>query len=228
MHLELPKLPMANFKDFAKHYLMIVLSILTALGLEAWIEHAHHTHAAESASLQIETELRANLDDLREATKVNASRLAPLRQLDDAITGDIQKGLPRATINQHIQSMKKQFMLSLNWPAFNTQAWDVAVANQSATWIDPANLRRYSMAYGAQRSASDWMIHDSTVALNAPRMAAMRTELDLGVAVDPVEFVSLLREMVNTVNETQAHLAQAQKPLLNALPDDKDNGSAAN
>jgi hypothetical protein len=56
----------------------------------------------------------------------------------------------------------------------------------------------------------------------------MRTELDLGVAVDPVEFVSLLREMVNTVNETQAHLAQTQKSLLNALPDDKANGGAAN
>ncbi|HEY0199727.1 MAG TPA: hypothetical protein VGC19_14520 [Rhodanobacter sp.] len=227
MHLELPKLPMANFKDFAKHYLMIVLSILTALGLEAWIEHAHHAHAAASASQQIETELRANLDDLHEATRINQSRLAPLRQLDAAITGDIRKGLPRAAINEHIQAMKKQFMLSLNWPAFNTQAWDVAVANQSATWINPANLRRYSMAYAAQRSAGEWMTHDSTVALNTPRMAALRTELDLGVAVDPVEFVSVLREMVNTMNETQAHLAQTQTSLLNALPGNAGNAASA-
>ncbi|WP_153242627.1 hypothetical protein [Frateuria defendens] len=33
MHLELPKVPLHSLKDFLKHYLMIVLSILTALGL---------------------------------------------------------------------------------------------------------------------------------------------------------------------------------------------------
>lgn len=40
---------------------MIVLSILIALWLEAWIEHAHHTHAAELASRRMTTELRQNL-----------------------------------------------------------------------------------------------------------------------------------------------------------------------
>ena len=46
MHLELPRTRLQSLKDFIKHYLMIVLSILTALGLEAWIEHVHHKHAA--------------------------------------------------------------------------------------------------------------------------------------------------------------------------------------
>ena len=50
MHFELPRVRIHSMKDFIKHYLMIVLSILTALGLEAWIEHAHHAHAAEAAS----------------------------------------------------------------------------------------------------------------------------------------------------------------------------------
>ena len=44
---------------------MIVLSILTALGLEAWIEHTHHRHAAEVAGAQIEAEIRANLEGVR-------------------------------------------------------------------------------------------------------------------------------------------------------------------
>ena len=65
MHIEPPNTRLATYKDFAKHYLMIVLSILTALGLEAWIEHAHHAHAAEAASLHIRTELQANLADVR-------------------------------------------------------------------------------------------------------------------------------------------------------------------
>lgn len=38
MHLELPKAQLKSFGDFLKHYLMIVLSILTALGLEAGLD----------------------------------------------------------------------------------------------------------------------------------------------------------------------------------------------
>lgn len=34
MHLEIPKQKLHSLKEFASHYLMIVLSILTALGLE--------------------------------------------------------------------------------------------------------------------------------------------------------------------------------------------------
>ena len=64
MHLELPKARVESLKDFLKHYLMIVLSILTALGLEGWIEHTHHAHAAETARAQIEAEIRANLAEV--------------------------------------------------------------------------------------------------------------------------------------------------------------------
>jgi hypothetical protein len=60
MHLELPKLRLHTLADFIKHYLMIVLSILTALGLEAWIEHTHHDHAARLATTKIEAEIRVN------------------------------------------------------------------------------------------------------------------------------------------------------------------------
>ena len=46
MHIELPKIRLHSLREFATHYLMIVLSILTALGLEAWIERVHHERAA--------------------------------------------------------------------------------------------------------------------------------------------------------------------------------------
>ena len=46
MHFEVPKVKMHSLREFLQHYLMIVLSILTALGLEQWIEGAHHRHAA--------------------------------------------------------------------------------------------------------------------------------------------------------------------------------------
>src|SRR6185503_17201786 len=142
MHIEPPNTRLASLRDFAKHYLMIVLSILTALGLEAWIEHAHHAHAAEAASLHIRTELQANLADVRTSIKTNQGLVAPLRQLDDDVARDIRDGVPAATINQYIQAHKEDFRLSINWPTFASQSWDVAVANQSASWMDDAVLRR--------------------------------------------------------------------------------------
>lgn len=218
MHLELPKLPIHSFKDFAKHYLMIVLSILTALGLEAWIEHAHHTHAAEQASRQIDTELHENLQGLQATYLTNQKRLASLKQLDQAITADIRANQSTSAINQHIQTLKKQFNLSLDWPTFGTQAWDVAVANQSASWMDSAALNSYSAAYSKQRDAASWMTQDSTLFLDAPRMATLHTRIDLGREVDPIEFLTVLRQMIITSTETQSHLQQVGAQLKQVLP----------
>lgn len=218
MHFEVPKVPMHSFRDFTKHYLMIVLSILTALGLEAWIEHTHHVHAAESASAQIDEELRGTLADVRSSIKTNEERFQPMRELDTAIAKDIHDGVSTATINQHIQAHKDDFRLSLNWPAFASQAWDVAVANQSASWIDPAKLRQYSAAYADLRDASSWMTHDSTITLDAPHMSTLRTRINLGMQVDPVEYLVVLRQMINTAGETQSHLKQLEDHLVKAIP----------
>ena len=223
MHFEVPKLPMRGLKDFAKHYLMIVLSILTALGLEAWIEHAHHTHAAALASRQITAELRANLGGVLNSYRRNQQRLVSLQQLDDAIAKDVRDGKTDAAINQHIQALKNEFNLSLDWPIFANQAWDVAVANQSATWMDRAALSEYSAAYSKQRDAASWMTQDRTLFLDAPLMATLRTRIDLGREVDPIEFLSVLSQMMITSSETQSHLQQVESQLKLVLPDEADN-----
>ncbi len=161
MHFEVPRIRMHSLRDFAQHYFMIVLSILTALGLEQWIEHTHHRHAAELASEQIETELRGTLDSIHGALDNNT--------------------------------------------------------NQSATWIDIDRLHRYATAYAAQRDASNWVTHDSTIALNGPRMVDLRTRINLGKDVDPVEFLGILQQMINTSTETSGHLEQTAKPIEAAL-----------
>src|SRR5471032_1999554 len=81
MHFEVPSLP-HSVKEFAAHYVMIVVSILTALGLEALIAHLHHEHSAENAQHAIETELRTNLSELRINDAANMKRLTPLNDLE--------------------------------------------------------------------------------------------------------------------------------------------------
>ncbi|HKR77017.1 MAG TPA: hypothetical protein VJR95_10140 [Rhodanobacter sp.] len=225
MHLELPNTPLASFKDFAKHYLMIVVSILTALGLEAWIEHAHHVHAAEQASLHIRTELLANLADTRKSIKTNQGLLAPLQQLDEAIAKDIRGNLPPTTINQHIQALKGAYKLSINWPTFASQSWDVAVANQSASWIDAAQLRSYSEAYANLRETSNWFSHDGIALLDVPAMERLSTRVDFGAPVDPLEFASTVRQMLHTSLEAQSHLQQLESHLVAELGEDAESGA---
>ena len=224
MHLELPKARLHSLKDAAKHYLMIVLSILTALGLEAWIEHAHHTQAAALATGQMADELRANLQDVRGSYRANAGQLDALQQLDAAITHDLAAGLSDAAINQHIQQRLNDFRLSLNWPVFASQAWDVAVANQSASWMDRQVLGRYAVAYTGLRDAASWTTHDSTLLLDAPGMGAMRTRLQLGKPVDPVDFLTILGEMITATSQTQSHLQQVERQLTQALSAADDPG----
>ena len=217
MHIEVPKVRAHSFREFGLHYLMIVLSILTALGLEQWIERVHHRHAAEHASAQIDAELGALLRDIQVAIQTDETRLAPLVALDKAINEDMSKGLPDAQINQHIRQLSKDFRLSINWPAFNMQAWDVAVANQSATWIEVERLHRYTAAYAAVREAASWTAHNATVTLDAPRMIDMQTRIRLGKDVDPVEFLSMVQQMINSSKGTIAYLQDASTPIKVAL-----------
>jgi hypothetical protein len=217
MHLEFPKVKLHSLKEFASHYLMIVLSILTALGLEQWIEHVHHEQAAQTASQQIEAELASDLAEIKEARQRNEEDLKPLLELDKLVTADVLAGTDNKAINQHIQAHRKQFDINIHWPIFASQAWDVAVANQSASWISTDRLNNYASAYADQRHASDWLNQDSTLLLSAPRMVDLRTQVELGRDVDPVDFIVMLRQMIATVQGTQSHLQQLEPHMVAAL-----------
>lgn len=221
MHFEVPKLKSHSLREFLQHYLMIVLSILTALGLEQWIEHVHHRHAAEYASAQIETELGDTLRDIQTSIHKDEERLAPLLAIQQSISNDVRNGLADTEINQHIRQQIGGFAVSINWPTFNSQAWDVAVANQSATWIDVDRLHRYATAYAAQRDATNWTTHDATLSLDAPRMVALETRVRLGKDVDPVEFLSVLQQMINSSQETIAYLRDVATPIQRAIDPDR-------
>ena len=153
MHFEIPKLPMRGYKDFAKHYLMIVLSILTALGLEAWIEHTHHAHAAATASTQIETEIRQNLADIQTDIDHDRERMESLDRLRDQLKADVESHASTEIVKQHIHELAPDgIYLDWRWPILRREAWDVAVANQSAGWIPAMREPARSCARSARRS----------------------------------------------------------------------------
>lgn len=228
MHLELPKVRLESFKDFAKHYLMIVLSILTALGLEAWIEHAHHVHAAEAASLHIDAEIRSNLDAIESSVAQDARQAKRLAAIRDGLIQDFKAHAPEATIAQHIQSQvsARNFQLSLKWPTLRHEAWDVAVADQSASWIDRERMQRYSAVYANQRDISTSLSANLALVMDGPRMIDTLTDLESG-DVRSREFLHVVSQMATMLDQAQQSLVALQRNLRDALPAQADSTTAS-
>ncbi|GLQ90911.1 hypothetical protein [Dyella flagellata] len=217
MHLELPEKPLKTLGDFLKHYLMIVLSILTALGLEAWIEHAHHTHAAEIGSRQIEAEIRTNLAEVQGSLQQDTEQLQLLDKIRASVVQDLKSHLPDDVVKQHILAQAgDHFDLRMNFPSLRHEAWDVAVANQSASWIEAARMQRYSAAYASQRDALTAMAENTTLLTSGMHLADMVADLQTG-EVQPREFLHTVSQMTALQQQAVNGLKTLEKRLDDAL-----------
>ena len=213
MHFEVPSLP-HSVKEFAAHYFMIVVSILTALGLEATVEHLHHQHAAEAAEKAVEAELRGNLADLRDSDRRNQARLGPLKALYNELVKDFDDGTPLAQIKQKmVERTRAGIDLSIFYPSLQHEAWDVAVANQSASYMAPEILRRLSAAYASQREVNQASL---TVFVNVPAYLNALTDARVGAA-DPREFLRAIRQAQATVHGAHLKFLELEHQLEEAL-----------
>ena len=224
MHLELPKTRLHSLKDFAKHYLMIVLSILTALGLEAWIEHAHHKHAAEEASVRIDAEIQQNLAEIQRVLEHDRARMEALAHLRDVLAADIKAHASDETIRQHAHANAPDGLyLDYRWPVLRREAWDLAVANQSASWIDNERLRAYSSIYAAQTASLNNLAADIPLVLNGPHAMDMGLDFD-NDDYQPRELLHVASQMAGTVHEVVSMLDGLHKRIEAAMAADKQHG----
>ncbi|HEX8777673.1 MAG TPA: hypothetical protein VF738_06100 [Rhodanobacter sp.] len=218
MHIEPPNTRLASYKDFARHYLMIVLSILTALGLEAWIEHAHHARAAATASMQIEAEIRSNLAEVDTDAQLDAAQLQKLDAIRSAVIQDLKSNASDDAVRKHILALTSGgFDLKMQFPTLRHEAWDVAVANQSASWIDRARMQRYSAAYANARDSVTLMREDTAILMNGTGMVDTIADLDTG-QVEPHQFLHVVSQMRAMIDQTTQNLRILKKQLEAALP----------
>jgi len=217
MHLELPKVPLKTFSDFLKHYLMIVLSILTALGLEAWIEHAHHTHAADIGSQQIEAEIRSNLAAVQKDLQHDTEQLGRLNKIRDGVIQDLKSRMPDDVIKQHIFAQtSNHFSLNLSFPTLRQEAWDVVVANQSASWIDAERMQRYSAAYARQRDTVNKMAENTTLLSGNGHLIDVIADLQIN-EVQPREFLHTISQMTALQQQAVNELTELEDQLNSSL-----------
>jgi hypothetical protein len=214
MHLELPRVSLHSMKDFASHYLMIVVSILTALGLEASIESAHHRHAAEAAHEAIVAEIRANVAQVHGSLEADRERLKPLEEFTGQLEAALAGGRPAPQVMAMIsQRARAGIDVGLFYPLLHREAWDVAVANQSASWMDPAELRRLSAAY-------TWSVEnragDVAPFLDPPRFVDALTDARVGT-VDPHEFLHVLHQASTSLQVAVNRYEALERTLQRAL-----------
>ena len=224
MHLEFPKVPLKTFSEFLKHYLMIVLSILTALGLEAWIEHAHHTHAADIGSQQIEAEIRTNLAAVQKDLQHDTEQLGRLDKIREGVVQDLKSHVPDDVIKQHILAQTdSHFDLNMDFPTLRHEAWDVAVANQSASWIDAERMQRYSAAYARQRDTVTKMAENTTLLSGNGRLVDVIADLQIN-EVQPRDFLHTISQMTALQQQAVNELQELEDQLNSSLTPEPKTG----
>jgi hypothetical protein len=217
MHFEVPKSKFASIREFAGEYLMIVVSIGTALALEHAVQTVHHRHLAEEAAARMEAEIRANIAEIEKIGQHNLAKGKELEVLRDTLIEDIKAKKPEQATFEHFATISKgELSLSLQWPSLKHEAWDVAVANQSASWMAPEVLQRYSSAYAAVRDMQA-STNTSMTFLSGPQMIKTLTDLQLGF-IAPHELAYTINQMIGSYSMVNNMVRDTKVELRKALP----------
>jgi len=217
MLFDIRRIRVGSLSDFGREYLMIVVGILTALGLEHVVRHQQEMRLAAESQARIVEELRQNLAEVRHAGEENARRQERLRQIEAAARGAIREHASQAESARRISAVTSGgLMLGFEQPSLRHDAWDVAVADQSLVHVEPRHLRRYSAVYAAQRDFTQATGQGGLWLLIVPRTIDALTDLDQG-KVDPVEFLKVTNQMNAAMNSVRNDLKELQAELEKSL-----------
>jgi hypothetical protein len=214
MHFEVPKAH--TFKEFGGEYLMIVISIITALALEHGVQTLHHRHLAHEASVRIDAEMQANVRELDAVLAHNAAELTKL----DAVRKQLLDGIQAKTGSQALLDqleLKNKLGLSVLTPALRREAWEVAVASQAVSWMTQQDLERYSSVYAGMRDIQAISASGSNNFLNGAAMLDTMSNLRMGDG-DPKAIYRMLTQMVSAYGSIDGNLKTLRNELVKAEP----------
>jgi hypothetical protein len=211
MHFELPK--SKTFKEFGGEYLMIVISILTALALESVVEKVHHNHLAHDASARMDVELRTNVDEVKSVLAHNESKRDDLINVHNGMLAAIRNKISEAEWrDRYDREWKKVFDISFQYPTLRSEAWDAAVANQAVTYLPQGELARYASIYGNVRDING-LFHGGMMSfLDGPRLLDTMSNTELGIA-NREELFRTVNQIILSYNNIDGNLKDLQKRL---------------
>lgn len=204
MHVELPKAK--KFREFGGEYVMIVISIVTALALEHGVQTYHHRHLAQEASERIEAELRENQRHVESVLKHNQDMQKRVEKLREGLLDDIRKGVPeKAALERMMAADPRALSLSIQAPTLRHEAWDVAVANQAAGFIPSEKLERYAALYAHMRDVEGISNGTGNRFVDNAEMVALFSDLEIGEA-RARDLLRVLQQMAMSYGGTDSNL----------------------
>ncbi len=133
-----------SFREFLRAYAMIVLSILTALALEDAATAWSNREAAAASRARIDSEIVANTAELQKAIAANKATLKRTKAGIETLLGELKaSATPDSAALDQILSKS----VGMELPTWRRAAWDAAIADRSATFLAPADLRRFADLY---------------------------------------------------------------------------------
>lgn len=215
MHFEVPKAK--TLKEFGGEYLMIVISIATALALEHGVQTLHHRHLAHEAAVKIDAEIQANVHELDDALnhnndqqkKIMAAREQLLAGIRDKVDGQV---LIKQLVQQH------KLGLSIMMPSLRREAWEVAVANQAVSWMPQQQLERYSSIYANMRDVQLISGSGSNNFLDGAGMLNTISDINMGQG-DPKAIYRMLSQMISAYSSTDGNLQDLRNNMAKPAKD---------
>jgi len=141
-----------RMKMFAGEYVMIVVSIVTALALENGVRYLHQASEAREAARNLDAEIAVNLAEVHSVRADNEAEIKRLKHLRKVLLDDIRAGVSDKEALKHVMvESKMRFDVSFSSPTLQREAWDVAVANQALSFMPQDQLQRYAKVYSGMR-----------------------------------------------------------------------------
>jgi hypothetical protein len=192
--------------EFFRQYAMIVLSILTALALERAAVAIQNASAARESRARIEAELARDTADLTICERANTENTNRVGAVLKALVEALKQGkLDQAKL---LPIVKPAFEhINIETPSWQRDSWDTALADQSATHMAAADLRRYAEIYANERDldatgqlllGGEWLT----------KSASLRIDFALGT-LDARAMADVMARYLLVVGQ----IAQSQKEL---------------
>jgi hypothetical protein len=151
MHFDVPERLAHSAREFLGHYLMIVISILSALAAEQAVDYAYNVHKAHVFQVQVEVDLKRAREMVASAIQDNhrtveawLELLRRARALDGSCT-PANEPVYRGILKDAVLGFRE------NTPIFPVSAWESAVSTGAVVYMGPQEVHRYSNAYVMQR-----------------------------------------------------------------------------
>ena len=150
---------------------------------------------------------------MRSVLKQNIEQVNKTKRMKAILLADIKAGVDdKGAVKHAITATGGRFGVSMVTPSLQREAWDVAVANQSLSYMQSDRLKHYATQYATMRDLQTVMANKGNDFLDLTQVANLFSNFELG-ELNARELYRVLTQM-GSVYESNASMLAALEKLL--------------